>query len=323
MKEQKQQPSSSRQSVFLLVLAFFLIVLVGYPSLSFLTNLISGAGTSDGGTVILNITGKTGGISEEVARKEPRRQGKLLSFDLEVIPQQIIEKLNQHDGKIIQLLLRNRGSRTLDLTLSTNVPILTITEQKILLPPGGEKTATVLLNTDHVGIFVGRLTIEGLFAFKQLPVSIQIDLPGDHTVSVVVPSSLKTILPGQNIFAMITLTDLQDGQLDLRYVIQDSDQQILVEEREQKPVTGGTLTFQKTFALPDTLEIDDYYLVVEATQNGKTAQGVDHFAVVDALAEQREFPERLYRESPLSFFLIVVVILLLHVFMVWHKKHYD
>jgi len=314
------QPKTISYSLLfpLIVLTLLLFGVVTYPYLSSWANVISGA---ESGTVTINITGKIGGEGGGERQLKVREGGKLISLELEVIPEEIVEELEEHQGKLIQLRLRNRGTKVFRLTLFTDVKILKIPQPEIVLPPGEQQTVTVIIDTSQRGIYVGTLTIEGLFAFKQLPVQIRIDAPTSYSVDVTIPEPQQRILSGQDIFAAIVIEPLQGGMIAITYVIKDNTDTIILREQEQTSAPSPRLSFQKTFALPDTLPLGRYYLIVETDYKGKVAHDVTHFTIVDRLVPQEEYPRRLYSESPLVFFLIIFAILILHIIMTRSRKH--
>ncbi len=325
----KKRHSSHQEKRKRQQLLFFLILFVCFSYFGFFllkyTNIISGAGTS--GTVNFTILasaggGGGGGEEEEIARRL-RNGGSILSWQLEVIPKEIKENLNRFEGKLVTLLLRNRGDKTFDLTLFTNVNILKIGEQRVILPPGGEQKVTVIIDTSQQGIFVGYLTIEGLFAFKQLPVLIKVGIPASYHLEVTIPPSAQMILPGQDIFADVVIAPLENGTIALTYLVKDSNNQILLQESEEANVTQQRLAFQKTFDLPDQLPFGRYYLLVQSDYRGEKTEDAAAFDVVETIGKQEEYPVQLYKQSPMIFFLIVLAILFLHLFMTHHKNKYD
>ncbi|MBI1972924.1 hypothetical protein HYS50_02885 [Candidatus Woesearchaeota archaeon] len=317
----RQQKTSRNSLLFpLVVLTLLLFGIFTYPFLSYWANIISGAETASG-TVSITILGRAGEVGEEVIKPKVRERGKLISLELEVIPDEIVARVERYQGKIISLLLRNRGDKTFNLVLSSTVSALKVTEKNVVLAPGEEKRVVLIVDTSKLGIFVGLLKIEGLFAFKQLPVFIHILEPGAYQVRVTIPPAVKKILPGQPLFADITVESLLVDNLTLSYLIKDSADQIVVQEEEQTYAQQKTLAFRKTFALPENLALGDYFLLVEAVQPDQRAAGGDLFSVVESLEERQEFPARLYRESPLVFFLIILAILVLHIIMTRSKKH--
>ena len=302
-------------------LFFFAIVFLSFALLSFFAflqhyNIISGAGTS--GTVnftILPSERPPGELGSRIIKDKSR----ILSFDLEVIPKKITIHAAQYDYTLVRLRLIHHGTSPFDLAFSTNVPALKILEEHVSLKPGEEKEVILRVDTIKQGIFLGVLTITDVFVFKQLPVLIQVDHV-DFRVGVDIPEAVETILPGQDLYADVIIEPLYGQNVTLAYRVQDTFEHVFLEEQESLPFSGPISSFRKTFAFSEPLPLGDYFLLISAKQLGKQAMGGDSFGVDDSLEPKREFPVRLYTQSPWLFFLIVLAILLLHILMAWHRK---
>ncbi len=304
-----------RQQLVLFVIFFSFFIFVSFFYLLQNYNIISGAGTT--GTVNFTIleSEKPPAI---LGNKIIKDKSKILSFLFEVIPKKLKLHINQYDYGLLRVRAINRADFPFDLTLSTNVRVLKILEERVPLDPGQEKELLFQVATDKVGIYIGVLTFEDTFVFKQLPVLIQVDHV-DFRVTVDLAST-ATVLPGQAIAAHITVDPLFTDNVTLAYSIQDVNGKIYWSEEEQATASGDSLRFQKTFALPADLPYQDYFLIATAEQLGKKASGGDSFTLAESLSPTQEFPTQIYYQSPLLFFLIVLAILLLHLIIIWRRK---
>ncbi|MDP1695111.1 MAG: hypothetical protein Q8L34_06240 [Candidatus Woesearchaeota archaeon] len=305
-----------RQKLVLFVIFFSFFIFLTFFYLLQQYNLISGAPTQ--GTVSLNVL-SGGGFRPAAGEDTPttREQGRLISLLLEVIPKKVELHLNQYDYSRFSLHLIHHADFPFDLTFTSNIPILKILEPYVALGSGEEQDVNFQVETDQVGTFIGHITIEDVFVFKQIPVLIQIDNLDFH---VAVDLLTKTVLPGQDISAQIVVSPLFSQNLTLQYSVQDVTNKVYYMENEELVVTGGESRFQKTFSLPEPLPYNDYFLVVTAEQVDQKASGADSFAVVSSLTPTEEYPVQIYHQSPLLFFLIVLLILLVHLLIMWKRK---
>ena len=316
MKKTPNHNSSDKQKmvVFIIIFSFFALVSSFYLLQQY--NIISGAGTS--GTVNFTIL-QSQGPPSTLGNQVIKDKSKILSFKLEVIPKKVEIHLDQYAYSMFSLRLIHHTDFPFDLAFTSNIPILKILEPYVALDPGEEQDVFFQVETDRVGTFIGHITIEDVFVFKQIPALIQID-DVDFRVAVNILSSTKTVLPGQDISAEIVVSPLFSQNLTLHYSIQDSANKIYLTEDEALAAAGGESRFQKTFSLAEPLSYNDYFLVVTAEQVGKKASGADSFAVVDSLTPTEEYPAQIYHQSPLLFFLIVLLILLFHLLIMWKRK---
>ncbi len=304
-------------------LLFFLLFFIAFAVTTFLLieyfNTISGEAVGESGTVQLRVLESAAVSAEGEARA--RLKGKSLLYNLEVEPSEIKLTLAPGSRQPFDITLRNVGSDSLHLYLSTDVSLLDISETELLLPPGAERRVTLLIARTHEQIALGTLTIEGISAFKQLRVFIIIRSPErPYALDVTIPESFKYRLPGQPLSAAISLAPAPLGRsLSFTYLVKNDQDQIVFEERE-KTQAFTQPSFQKTLALPSSLGYGTYYLFVQTELENTLLQDADDFFLVSKIPGSVEYPEQIYRQSPLFFFLIILVILFLHVLMTWRKK---
>ena len=195
-------------------------------------------------------------------------------------------------------------------------------ETRITLSPGAEKKISVQVDSSQTGIFIGRLSAEGNFVFKQLPVLVNIFSQGPYQVTAALPAMYQHISSTQDISAEIIFSPLSGDSLDVTYLIKNEENIPVLEEHETLAATQTTLSFQKTFDLPLLLPLGRYYLIVSANYRGVPAEDVTFFDVVENIPSEKEYPLAIYHQNPLIFFIIVLAILLLHILMTWRKEKY-
>ncbi|GEM_PF-3510026 len=319
-KPHHPEPRTVSSKSLLLFMLFFTVFAVSTFLLIEYLNIISGEAVGDSGSVQLRIL-ESEAVSSEEGAARARLKGKSLLYNLEVEPSEIKLTLQPGSQHSFAITLRNVGSDDLHLYLSTDVSLLDISEPELILPPGAERRVTLLIDRTQEHIALGTLTIEGISAFKQLRVFLIIRSPEKpFSLDVAIPASFKHRLPGQPLSATISLTPAPLGRsLSFTYLVKNEKNQIVFEEREKTPALTQS-SFQKTLILPSSLTYGTYYLFVQTTIDDALLENADDFSLVSATPGSMEYPEQIYRQSPLFFFLIILAILFLHVLMTWRKK---
>jgi hypothetical protein len=237
------------------------IELTGEASSQTATVSFTVQGNETGGTNVTNATfgGNSGGSSPKDV--ELGFSTSLSSLSVKLIP-------GSETIRVIRI--KNLASLTLDFVVSSSSANVVVKPTSFRLVPSEEREITVILRSGQNNINTAKISIKTSFAEKIIPVVTEVQSQNAlFAAELVIPPGFKAIKPSGEIFSTTTISPLEGGHLDLRYVLIDANNKIVYEEREQVKATN-MLIVEKTFRVPTYLEEGTYAFGVIATYKGET-----------------------------------------------------
>lgn len=229
--------------------------------------------------------------------------------------------LKQGNYKTLVFEIINHGTEELSFSLSIDNldGLVIVSEKEFLLSSGASKSISIDFRsnlTTTPGEYLGVLLIDSIYD-RRIPITYQItkaDL--DFEISVNVLEEYKSVNPGEEIIANVSLVNLKDriqSEVLLYYAIKDFYGKIYYSE-EENIIFDNFLEFNKELIVPEDVPIGRYIFYVRASNEKDFDVGVDDFMVGSTFRFQS------FLKSSFAFLFILILSTILFLLFLKYKR---
>jgi hypothetical protein len=199
-------------------------------------------------------------------------------------PEQISLKIKHKDTKNSSITITNIGASTLDFTISSDLELLPLEEQRTLIPGESSQIAFDIFIGEDVpaDFYLGNIYITAENTTEQILISVEVISERVFVLlEIDLPSKYVYTSPGEKIRPVMTLSKIRQGTSDvveMGYTVRDERGEIHLIERETLEI-GDVLKFGKDFKIPDEIPYGKYIFYARAENSGEISSSSRWFVL--------------------------------------------
>lgn len=166
-----------------------------------------------------------------------------------------------------QFFLKNTADFTQVFSITSNLPNVRVVPSSIKLGPQQEVAISYYISKLRPGAFAGKIRIQSDYLTYEIPIAITIK-QRDNLFGVNLDVPDATVAPGETLYFKITLSRVNGGMTDLKYILLDATNKQIIRITERKKA-DKSFTLQKEMKIPTSIKPGSYLLAAEVTYNGK------------------------------------------------------